>query len=250
MADNGSTDDTIAVAKSFDRLLPGLQVVDASGRVGQAYALNVGAAVSRGRLLLFLDADDVIAPGYLAAMAAALDETPLVGARLDCDRLNPAWLRHERKGHQTQELHVMFAFLPFAEGCSIGIRRSAFECIGGFDPTIMLGNDVDLCWRAQLNSFPLGFVPDAVVHYRHRNTLRGIFSQASAYGTAGPALYRRYRGRGMPRHSWRSLPRFYGGAVLELLRARSRSDLAVSVFLLGYRVGLVKGSLRERVRYL
>ena len=42
-ADNGSTDDTIAAATKFDRRLPGLRVVDASARAGQAYALNVGA---------------------------------------------------------------------------------------------------------------------------------------------------------------------------------------------------------------
>jgi GT2 family glycosyltransferase len=250
VVDNGSTDDSIAVAKSFGSRLPGLRVVDASTRAGASYARNVGVGASRGSLLLFLDADDMIAPGYLAAMATAMDETPLVGARLDCDQLNPAWLRHEGSGHQTKELEVAFAFLPFAAGCSIGIRRSTFEHIGGFDPTLLLGEDTDLCWRAQLDSFPLGFVPDAVVHYRHRNTLRGIFTQASAYGAGGPGLYRRYRERGMPRCSWRLLPRFYGSAVLHLVRARSRSELAVSVAVIGYRIGLIKGSIRQRVPYL
>jgi GT2 family glycosyltransferase len=250
VADNGSTDGTTAVAESFRDRIPGLRVVDASDRAGQAHAANVGAGAARHRSLLFLDADDVVAPGYLAAMSEALDDSPFVAARLDCESLNPPWLRASRPATQTESVGAPFGYLPSAAGCSLGVWRSAFAAVGGFDPEIRLGNDVDLCWRVQRAVGPLRFVPDAVVRYRYRDTLRGIFAQARTYGTAGPTLYRRYREEGMPRRPWRTAVRFHAAAVVRLLRARSRADLAACAFLLGFRVGLVEGCITNRTLYL
>ena len=240
----------VAQVQGFADRLPGLRVVDASARRGQAYALNEGARAARGRSILLVDADDLVTPGYLAAMAAALEQNVFVAARLDCQSLNPPWLWSSRPPTQVDGIGAPFAFLPSAAGCSLGIRRAVFEDVGGFDDTIMLGTDVDLCWRVQLADHPLQFVPDAVVGYRYRDTLRGIFAQARTYGTAGPALYRRYRAQGMPRRSWRTAARFHAAALARLARARSRSDLAGCAFLFGFRFGLVMGCLENRVRYL
>ena len=250
VADNGSQDGTVALVEGFADRLPGLKVLDASARPGQAYAINEGARAARGRSILLVDADDLVSPGYLASMAAALEEGNFVAARLDCESLNSPWLWSSRPPTQVDGVGAPFAFLPSAAGCSLGIRRAVFEEVGGFDDTIMLGTDVDLCWRVQLAGFPLQFVPDAVVGYRYRDTLRGIFAQARTYGTAGPALYRRYRSRGMPRRPWRTAVRFHAAALVRLARARSRSDLAACAFLFGFRLGLVKGSIENRVLYL
>jgi GT2 family glycosyltransferase len=250
VADNGSRDGTMALVESFADRLPGLRVVDASAQAGQAYATNEGARSARGRSIVLLDADDLVTPGYLASMAASLDENDFVAARLDCQSLNPPWLWSSRPPTQVEGIGAPFAFLPSAAGCSLGIRRAVFEEVGGFDDTIMEGNDVDLCWRVQLAGHTLQFVPDAVVGYRYRVTMRSIFHQARAYGAAGPALYRRYRERGMPRRSRRTALRFHAGALVRLARARSRSDLAACAFLFGFRWGLVVGSLENRVLYL
>ena len=250
VVDNGSTDGTVDLVERYQPRLPELRVVDASAGAGQAHALNAGAEVARHRSLLLLDADDVVAPGYLSAMSTALEESPFVAGRLDCESLNPPWLWSSRPPTQTDGVGAPFAFLPSAAGCSIGIRRSTFEAVGGFDPAIMLGNDVDLCWRVQLAGTPLGFVPDAVVRYRYRDTLGGIFAQARTYGTAGPTLYRRYRSRGMPRRPWRTALRFHGAAVGRLLRARSKADLAACAFLFGFRLGILEGCVRSRTLYL
>jgi GT2 family glycosyltransferase len=250
VVDNGSTDGTVALVERFSACLPGLRIVDASGVAGQAHALNSGAAVARHHSLLLLDADDVVAPGYLDAMSKALADSAFVAARLDSTSLNPAWLWSSRPASQSDGVGAPFAFLPSAAGCSIGIRRSTFEAVGGFDPTIMLGNDVDLCWRVQLAGTQLRFVADAVVRYRYRDTLGGIFAQARTYGTAGPTLYRRYRSLGMPRRPWRTAVRFHGAALVRLFRARSKADLAACAFLLGFRVGLVEGSVKSRAVYL
>jgi glycosyltransferase involved in cell wall biosynthesis len=77
IADNGSTDGSLAVAESYKSRLPGLRVVDSSDRRGAAHARNIGALNSTGDHLLYCDADDEVAPGWMAAMAEALSRHEL-----------------------------------------------------------------------------------------------------------------------------------------------------------------------------
>lgn len=85
LSDNGSTDATQAIFEDYARRFPDILMrwVDASGRAGKSYALNFGIREARGEKLLFLDADDTVAPGWLEAMVRALESAPLVAARID-----------------------------------------------------------------------------------------------------------------------------------------------------------------------
>ena len=78
VADNGSTDDTAEHVAHWEARLPGFRVVDASARRGAGHARNVGARAARGDYLLFVDADDVVQPGWLASMAEAAGRHPLI----------------------------------------------------------------------------------------------------------------------------------------------------------------------------
>ena len=69
--DNGSTDRTAEVLAELEPLFPSLRRLDASQERGVGFARNAGVRVARGEFLVFVDQDDVVAPGYLAAMAAA-----------------------------------------------------------------------------------------------------------------------------------------------------------------------------------
>ena len=101
----------------------------------------------------------------------------------------------------------------------------------------------------QLAGHSLEFVPAALLRYRYRDTLRGIFKQARGYGYSGPMLYKKYKAMGMPRRSPRTAVRFWLGPIRAGLRIRDKGDLAFWLFLVGYRVGLAKGSITERVAY-
>ena len=127
IVDNGSSDDSTAVAAAFsDRLV--IQLLDASDLRGQAHARNFGAAAAKAERILFLDQDDVVAPGYIAAMHRALDTEVLVAARMDRSFLNHGWRREVRELAQETGLgnngkrHGSWAY-----GCTIGTRRVTFE---------------------------------------------------------------------------------------------------------------------------
>ena len=72
VVDDGSTDESPEVIASFgDRIVP---VMQENG--GQASAFNAGLARSRGDVVLFLDADDVLTPQAAERIAAAFREQP------------------------------------------------------------------------------------------------------------------------------------------------------------------------------
>ncbi|MEJ7582565.1 MAG: glycosyltransferase family 2 protein [Acidimicrobiales bacterium] len=132
--------------------------------------------------------------------------------------------------------------------CALGVRRTVFDRLGGFADGD--GEDVDLCWRAQLAGCRLRHVPAATLHYRYRTSLPATFRQARIYGAAHPLLYRRYRDAGMPGRSLREAGAGWAGLLRMLVYTRTKTELARVVFLLGVYVGRILGSLRYRAIYL
>ena len=250
IADNGSTDGTREVAEQFKDRLPRLLVVDASARRGAAYARNVGARSASGEAFLFLDADDQIAPGYLPAMAGALAHHDFVAAYRDSESLNTGWVRMSRHTHPYEGFRTFFNFLPHAGGTRIGVRRSIFESVGGFDQNLLRGEDVDFCWRVQLAGTPLWLVPEAIVRVRYPDSFCRMYRQARLSGRGDALLYRRYRAAGMPGRSIGDGLRDWLRLIQRLPRIRSKSGWAHWVRRLGQCVGRLEGSLRYRVIYL
>lgn len=192
VADNGSTDGTAAVARRWADRIPRLRVVDAAARRGPAAARNIGAAAARGRLLVFCDADDVVASEWLALMISGLEEHDLVGGLLETRSLRRpgavtvSW-------EPTAEIHLHYwTRFEATPSSNLGIRRVAFDALGGFDEALVTGEDVDLCWRAQVAGFSFGRVPGAVVRSRPRVGLRAIYRQAFSYGKGHRQLRKKY----------------------------------------------------------
>lgn len=249
VADNGSQDRTAAIAAAFTGRFPRLRIIDAGVRAGKSFALEAGARAAAGNLLVFVDADDEVAPGFLAAMARGLGEHDVVVARLEDRKLNPDWVTHFKDAARGGP-GISYGFLPGAAGCGLGVRRSAYEAVGGVHHDVGVADDIDLCWRLHLAGFPLTFVSEAVVHYRYRSTLSTIYRQAVGYGEAGPLLYRKYRNMGMPRTSARSVARCWAGTLSLLVRATSARRRCQAAEAVGLRVGKVRSSVRNRVLYL
>jgi glycosyltransferase involved in cell wall biosynthesis len=254
VADNGSTDDGAAVVGRWRDRIPDLRVVEASARRGAAAARNLGAAAARGDALVFCDADDVVAPGWLEAFAGALGRHDFVAGACEHEALNPGGTADWHARSFEAGTPLTMGFLPYASSANMAVSRAAFLQAGGFDEGFArlgaAGEDIDLSWRLQLGGHGLHFEPGALVHYRHRHDLRGVWRQNLRYGMADVLLYKRFHGHGVhPRplgqalHGYRSL----------LLRAPTlvhRPSRGIWLRDAGHRWGRVRGSIREGVAFL
>jgi glycosyltransferase involved in cell wall biosynthesis len=255
VADNGATPATLAVAAEFRPAIPSLRLVDARGRPGQAYAVNVGARAARGVDLVLLDSDDVVAPDYLRLVRDALQDHAFVGARLDSDTLNPGWLRRRRRPMQADGLEELLdAGRPAVIGAAMAVRRAAFVAVGGFDETMDTQIDLDLSWRLQAAGHSPAFVRDAVVQYRYRQQLASLWRQEHAYGVGEARLYAKHRGdagaAGLPRRRLRRTLRGWADVALAVPAAVTRSGRARLVTAAGAASGRLVGSIRHRTLYL
>ena len=247
LVDNGSADASVDVASSFADRLPSLRVVTELRR-GRHYACDRGVQEAQGDVVVFVDADDEVAPGYLDAMASALRRSPVVAATGDWSALNPDW--SESFGSSPTGLRAGFGFLPFADGGRLGFQRSAYLSLGGFAVDMAYCEDVDLCWRAQLAGLDITVAPGAVLRYRQRASTRRMFVQHWRFGRARALLYREYRAHGMPRRTVRSVVREWTRIVRTVPFLRNRTVRARWARRVGRSIGFVWGSIRYRVLYL
>jgi glycosyltransferase involved in cell wall biosynthesis len=246
--DNRSEDESRRIAERFSGRLA-IRVVEAGERLGAGYARNVGVRHASAEKLLFVDADDEVAPGYVSTMAAALDRHEFVTSAFDQETLNPEWVRavHGPAWRVPDEsLPDQFGVLPNA-GASIGITRAAFEAVGGFPEDLRRMQDIALSWEVQLAGIPLHYAPEAVYRVRYRTGVLDLFRQGFAGSSYAPLLYKRYRRAGMERRTIDRMLRSWGRLLIDFSKARTRADVAPLIVRLGRELGRLSGSVRHRV---
>jgi glycosyltransferase involved in cell wall biosynthesis len=251
VVDNASTDATAAVVTAVSLTAPvPVRLVPAVDGRGPAYARNVGAAAAAGTALAFCDADDVIAPGWVAAMGDALADHEFAAGPVELTTLNPPWLAGIRGSIGTDAPPVFDGRVPFASSCNLGIRRDRFLALGGFDEGLLVGEDIELSMRLRRAGVDLTFVPGALVRYRLRPDLRANYAQAVAYGAARPVLAERWRALSGEEPDRRSGARNWAWLVRHAPDLRTAPGRAHWVWVAGQRVGSLRGSWRVRRLYL
>lgn len=246
LADNGSTDDSIAIAWQYQHKFSHLRIVDASAIPGAAYARNAGAKVAKGELLAFCDADDEVAPGWVAAMGEALAQYEFVAGRLEREKLNEPWLRKSRIAAQTNKLSTFPCApnLKRANSCNFGLQCSLFREIGGFDESLLRLEDFDLCLKAQIGGKDLHFIPEALVYYRYRPTLTEVYKQAVHSCEAEILLFKKYQSLGIFSLPIKKTIPSIGVLVKYLVQIRDKSHLAKFIQNLGCYIGYKRGIIK------
>ena len=229
-----------------------LRWVDASQTRGTAHARTVGAQSGQYEFLAFTDQDDRVHPGWLESMIDTARSFDLVGGRLEQASINDAVVNHWRDVSSVDALPVFGDFLAFANGCNIGIWRDVFDDIGGWNSEFVPGEDIEICWRAQLRGYTLGYSSKAVVAYRLRATIGDTWRQALYYMDGEARVAKEFRPSGV-----RGRPVLHWAVHLLWLMLRcpifpgnwSRAHRGKWVFSAGIVVGRIRGSIAHRVFY-
>ncbi|MGH9137292.1 MAG: glycosyltransferase family 2 protein [Acidimicrobiales bacterium] len=162
VVDDCSTDDTahvLATAASHPPASPLVSVRRTSRNAGPAAARNIGWRASRAPLVAFTDDDCVPHPGWVATMAAALQDADVVQGRTTADQSG-----FVRRG-PFPRMQIYEHWSDYFAGCNVGYRRRVLERLDGFDETFRrpFGEDVDLGWRAVESGATTGWADNAVV---------------------------------------------------------------------------------------
>jgi glycosyltransferase involved in cell wall biosynthesis len=245
----GSTDRTVEIAESFTDQIPNLTILASDIPAIPAVAQNRGVQASTGKVIVFLDADDMVGTGYLESMGTALAVQPLVGATMDITRLNPPSDVKRRRPLQTDLIESFCNYRPAVIGSTMGVQRSAFDQVGGFDETLATQQDLDLSWRLYDAGYPPVPVPAAVLHYRYRSKLAEIFRQHYKYGWGEVQLYRKHRAGGMPGRTIRQVFGGYYRLLTALPGLASKAGRQRVATIAGMLSGRLSGSVKLRLLY-
>ncbi|WP_424358680.1 glycosyltransferase [Methanocella sp. MCL-LM] len=127
VSDSGSTDRTVEIAREYTAK------VQACTERGTARARNEGARLAEGDILIFIDSDTILLPGYLETIGKAFENKDLIACScaFKFTRRSPKLLFAEyvTNSYYTLRSVLRGATLP---GFNVCIRRDVFEKLGGF----------------------------------------------------------------------------------------------------------------------
>ena len=253
----------VVVDDTAGRLLgaiDGATVVPSPGR-GPYAARNVGWRSTGADVVLFLDVRSRPRPDWARRLAAAFADPSVAVAGSDVVTRGGSSV-----GARAGERHQFFRIEKYMEGfyrpyfptCNLAVRRADLVAVDGFRET-RSGADADLCWRVLASpGRRLEAVPEVLMEWVPRDTVRGYLEQSYRYGRSNRRLRDGWRSAGAPRREplawWRLGPQVSRRA-LRLSWARMRRDQDALVeqlgdasrlaFELGYRLaGRGRGSGR------
>jgi len=189
VVDNHSSDDSAEVTRSHSaRWLP------LENNVGLAPALNRGATIAKGEMLLFVNNDMRFDPGFVATLVEPLERDEEIfatdGMQFNWDgsvrghlaaRLTNVPPRLDRSTqlvpglyfYQQEETEESQVFM--ASAACMMVRKVLFERMGGFDDRLPLGyEDVEICWRAWVHRWKTLYVPTAICWHRVGSSVSSV----------------------------------------------------------------------------
>jgi GT2 family glycosyltransferase len=181
VVDDGSTDDTTAIAEGF-----GVPVLKIVGPNGPAVARNLGASATSGSIILFIDADVCVAADTLERLLKGFETDPTLDAVIGAyDRFPSA------QDFLSQYRNLMHSFVhgsharmvpTFWSGCG-AIRREVFQSHGGFSVTYRQPaiEDIELGSRLSRSGCRIYLNPEIQVTHLKQWTLAGLLKTDILY---------------------------------------------------------------------
>lgn len=200
LIDDGSQDDTLAVAERFLATRRGRFrriVLERQENRGVSATSNACIAACQGEWVHLLGSDDVLYPQKVTRIQQAIANwqcPELALAHADVDYIDQSGERHMRQpdgyrppaGPDFQAYRWLFPMSGFIFNPTIALRRDLFLDAGGFDAALAL-EDLD-CWLRLSTRYAIGRVPEVLAGYRKhpgnssRRRLKMLGAQFLTYG--------------------------------------------------------------------
>lgn len=205
----------IAVDDASPTPLPkidGVEVIRMERNGGPGAARQCGLDAVDTPFVAFLDADVTAARGWMESLLPhfVTDEVALVAPRVRAAEPGPesdiaarVCARFEALrgpldlGPQRARIRAA-SRVSYVPAAALVARTDSLRRIGGFDPALRLGEDVDLVWRLDESGAMCRYEPSSEVQHEVRTTLRGWLRQRAGYGFSATDLAVRHPGAVAP----------------------------------------------------
>ena len=218
VVDNASSDGSAEmVAERF----PAVRLIRSEENLGFARGYNLALSQTTGEYLLVLNPDTVTRRGALRRLREFLVSHPKVGAvgprllnsdgslQFSCRRFprplaalfrNTPLGRLFPRNRYTREYlmgdwdHSAEAEVDWISGAAMGLRREAWEQVGGFDEGFfMYAEDMDWCLRAHRAGWGVSYLPSAeIVHHIGRSSDRAPLRMVVQFHRSMARFYRKH----------------------------------------------------------
>jgi glycosyltransferase involved in cell wall biosynthesis len=166
--DDGSKDNSSLVASKYSQV----RCIKQKNQ-GRCAARNRGVKESKGRFLVFLDADDRLLPNALEAGIRCFKDKPECGLVYgsyyhmteDGNPIPTEYPTHVERDHYRELLRTNYIGMHAA----VMYRRDVFESIGGFNNSLVGAEDYDLYFRIA-KEFPIYGHKEVIAEYRRHGT--------------------------------------------------------------------------------
>lgn len=182
VVDDGSTDGSLVLARSYEPR--GVRVVT-QANAGASAARNHALSLAHGDFIQFLDADDLISPGKIAAQLGLLARRPAgVVATCTWGRFadDPADSRFVDEAVFRDFAPVDFLVLAGESGAMMHpsawlVPRAVADKAGPWDESLSLNDDGEYFARVALASSGIAFCADPAARSYYRSGLPGSLSR-------------------------------------------------------------------------
>ncbi len=173
VVDNGSTDGSLElVTDLFGQTIE----VFAAPKATISELRNLGVRRTQATLIAFIDADCVLSRDYCTRAHEALLRSGAAAVGSSYEVASPPhWIEQTWTVLHHLDREGEVEWIP---GGNLVIRREVFDEVGGFDPELTTGEDVDLCKRVRAAGHTIYRDPSIVaVHLGNPRTLKAFFKQ-------------------------------------------------------------------------
>lgn len=161
-------------------------------------------------LVAFVDSDCTVPDGWLDKLVWQFADPEVAAV---APRIRPAATAPDRERRAVHRFGLSHSPLDLGlEGGEVGpdrsvryvptaaliVRRSALHAVGGFDPALRVGEDVDLVWRLVDAGWRIRYDPSVEVSHIEPDRWRALLSRRLRYGTSAAPLAVRHRDRMAP----------------------------------------------------
>jgi glycosyltransferase involved in cell wall biosynthesis len=196
IVDNGSTDETQDVIRSYKECLPLRTAVEP--RAGSGRARNRGWYMAKGALVAFTDDDCYPAADYLSSVVRCFEQDSqlgFVGGRILLHDPEDYPITIQERASRKELWPGDFLPAGLIHSANLACRRKALGSVGGFDERFGAGalfpcEDIDLMARMLARGWRGAYEPSPLVYHHHRRkTEKEAFRLLRQYDRGRGAYY-------------------------------------------------------------